>query len=73
MLRRVDRGTHFSLVPMHVGEQLSCVPVDARTPRERLRDAARDLLRRAGLPELFAAALLLGALVLAFALLIPRL
>lgn len=73
MLRRVNRGTHFSLVPMQVGDALSCVPRDLRSRRERMRDAARDLLRSAELPEALAEALLLGALLLAFALLIPRL
>lgn len=73
MLRRVHRGTHDSLVPMHVGDALSCVPVDVRTRAERWRDGVRELMRTAELPEAFAEALLIGAVLLAFALLIPRL
>jgi hypothetical protein len=71
MLRRVDRGTHISLVPMRSAPHASWIPVDARSRPRRLADGVREFWRRAELAEVVAHGLLLALVLYAVFLVIP--
>lgn len=71
MLKRVDRGTHISLVPMRADHGASWVPRDARGALERARDGLRRFFREAELAEVVAHALLLGLVLYATFLVMP--
>ena len=71
MLRRVDRGTHISLVPMTAHHAASWIPQDARTRGRRILEETRRFFRGAELAEVIAYALLLGLALAATFVAIP--
>jgi hypothetical protein len=71
MLKRVDRGTHISLVPMPADHAASWVPRDARNPVQKMKDGVRRFFREAELAEVVAHALLLGLVLYATFLVMP--
>jgi hypothetical protein len=72
MLKRVDRGTHISLVPMAAHHAASWIPRDARSRWQKARDEVTRFFREAELAEVVAHGLLLGLVLYATFVALPK-